>query len=179
MNLVAVSFGVSGPAREIIKSIAANIFDTKAEILDLKVSELQTEPTDIVLLFGKKAADLFSAAHREKIELPDLKKLMPGNDDIRNQTYKDLLSFRDKINNSKVITKNTLPDLSYKDIESIESRLKEKNETCWKGKAKDGRSIEIQLIPTDSNADIVITFSELYALKMAIETLNIEQIVIS
>lgn len=179
MSLVAISFGISSTAREIINSIAANIFKAEVEILDLKVSELQTEPTDIVLLFGKKAANLFTAAHREKIELPDLKDLMPGNNGIRNQTYKLLLSFRDKINNSKIITKDTLPDLSYKDIESIESRLKEKKETCWKGKTKDGKSIEIQIIPTNSNADITITFSELYALKTAIDILDIDQIVIS
>ena len=180
MKLVAISFDISSSARKIIENIGSNIFNQPIFIIDLKISEPEVGPLDNILIFGTKANRLFSRGTQQNILiLPELKELEPGNNKVREQVYTNLLNFKEHIQNQKVISTESLPNLSCDKILAIENRLKEKNEKSWKGKTKDGRSVEIQLHSTSSDADIVLTFSELYVIKAAIDVLGIEEIIIS
>lgn len=179
MKLIAISFGISTSARETIENIGKNIFNQPIFIIDLKISEPEVGPIDNILIFGAKANRLFSRGTQQNILiLPELKELEPGNDKSREQTYANLLNFKQQIQNQKIISEDSLPNLSCNKILALENRLKEKNENSWKGKTKDGRSVEIQLESINSDADIILTFSELYAIKAAMDVLDIEGLII-
>lgn len=166
MKLIAISFDISCSAREIIENVGKNIFNQPIFIIDLKVSEPETGPTDNILIFGAKANRLFSrGANQNILLLPELKELEPGNDKTREQVYINLLDFKERIQKQKIISYDDIPKKVFSNV-------------SWKGKTKNGKTIEIQSENKPSNADIVITFEELEAIKAAIDVLDIEEIVI-
>jgi len=179
MKLVALAFGVSPSGREIIKSIGKNIFQQEIEIVDVKTTVPTINySTDRVFCFGARALKLINEQIWH-ISLPDLKKLEPGNDRYREETHALLLKAKQTLDNIQAVTQESLSNLSCEKIQSIESRLKEKNQLVWKGKTKDGRSVELQLESQESNADITLTFAEMYAIKTAIDVLDIDELIIS
>jgi len=180
MKLVAISFGISAFGREIIENIATNIFKQPIEICDLKSTEPDWTYGDRVLIFGKKAAKLLAGElGSDTLLLPDLKKLEPGNESERKKALESLTIFRDNMLSSKPLTENSLPTISCDSLIAIENSLKEKKENSWKGRTKDGRSVEIQLVSAESKAEIVLTFAELYAIKSAMKVLDLNEIIIS
>jgi hypothetical protein len=178
MRLIALAFGINKSGREIIESIAKNIFKRDIEIIDVKTTEVILQPTDRVLCFGRRALKETNG-DTWVCFLPDLRKLEPGNDEQRSKTYKQLLETKQTIDNEQIITEKDLPRLSCEKVQAIENRLKEKNQTSWKGKTKDGRSVELQIESVESSADIVLTFAEMYAIRTAMDTLDIEELIIS
>jgi len=177
MKLIAISFGISSSAREMIEKIGENIFHKNIEIIDLKSTEPKIDSTDALLIFGTKAARLLSSGQgQNQLELPDLKSLEPGNDKERQEANRLLTIFRNTIESQKTITTDMLSDIDSNNLSVLERRLKEKKENSWNGKLKDGRSIDIQLLSTESNADIAITFTELYVISEAMKILGVSEL---
>jgi hypothetical protein len=179
VKVVAIGYGISSLGREIIEAIANNVLEQGIEIIDVKSMAAEVSSTDIVLLFGKKAASFFTGGAREEILLPDLKKLEPGNDKEREQTYTSLLALKDKLNNQTTLTIDNLSDFTCNKIQSLEQILIAKNTTSWKGKLKDGRSIELSITPKKKETEISLTFAELYSIRLAMDTLGVDEVVIN
>lgn len=180
MILKALAFNIIADHYKIINNIASSIFNSSIDIVDIKISEIELDNTDIVLVFGGKAARLVTD-NLLYLKLPELSKLEDrrSNEETRELAYKSLLEFKEKINLLQEISIEDL-DLTCDNILALEKSLKEKKETAWKGVTKNGKNIEISLTPRKKkNADIFLTFAEMYAIRTAMDTLEVEKIIVS
>jgi hypothetical protein len=177
--LIAVAFGITKDGREIIEKIGKNVFAKDIEILDAKVTDIDSITyTDSVLAFGFRAKNLLIKKKIEHLELPDLKQLQDGNKEVRQRTYEDLLKFKHKINKQLILKSNDLSQFGCEELKALEQSLKDKKETSWRGITSNKKSFELSLIPIESTADIFMTFAELYAIKTAMDVLRVEEIII-
>ena len=101
------------------------------------------------------------------------------NEKNREQTWKALLKFKELLDSSLTLMSDQLSELTATDISAIEIILKSRGETEWFGRTKDNKTVCLSLRPANKEkADIVLTFVELYAIKTAMEVLEIEEITI-
>ena len=68
-----------------------------------------------------------------------------------------------------------VPDTDLKDLKILEQTLVQKNINKWISTTKNGKTIQISIQPEPSETDINITFAELYALRYAMDILNINE----
>jgi hypothetical protein len=180
MSFKALAFNILAHHLEIINNIALSIFKEKINVIDIKTSEVELNNTDVVLAFGKKAHRL-AKNKCLALQLPELSKLedRKGNEEIRVATYTSLLEFKKQIDLLQTIIESDL-NLTCNELLSLENSLKNKKEVIWKGNTKAGKSIELSLVPQkEKNADISLTFAEMYAIRTAMDTLNVEKIIVS
>ena len=176
----ALGFNLSTYHLEIVRNIASSVFNTEIEVVDIKTSKIELNNTDIVLAFGKKAHRL-TKSRPLTLELPELSKLedRKKNEEIRRTTYLSLLEFKKEINLLSTISEKDL-DLTCDSLLSLENSLKKKGKALWMGKTKNGKSIELSLAPQKKkNADISLTFAEMYAIRTAMDTLEVDTLIIS
>jgi hypothetical protein len=111
---------------------------------------------------------------------PEPKQLEPGGDETaRVKVWQDLLELKAEPTTKKeckTITEDSLPELTAGDVKSLEKTIKELGIKEWKGVTKDGKSIKLSVVPIEGSEDIKMTFSELYAIKLAMEILQIKEI---
>jgi hypothetical protein len=164
------------------------------KILDLKSFQPKIDTTDIVFIFGNRAAKICKGMNASiEVFFPNLSKLdaVTGDQTERTLAYSKLLDLKKEIDfkllkkdsdndlilqevKEKILGKS-LPELDSKQVLALESILKQKGIKSWECKGKDGTNIRITIEPEKGNADINITFQELYALKSCIETLHVEE----
>jgi len=183
MNLLAISSSLKKIHYDIINRIAKNIFCQPVTIVDLKSYSPEISGGDAILLFGPRAKKHFKLNKYQNIhlilpaviELEDESK----NEKNREQTWKVLLKFKELLESSLTLTSSQLSELTANDISAIEIVLKSRGKTEWFGKTKSDKTICLSILPADKEkADIVLTFAELYAIKTAMEVLEVEEITI-
>lgn len=192
-RLKAYGFNLRKEDYEIIRRMAAVVDATQPiEILDLKSFGVEVDSDDILFLYGPRALKECEAFKGlVKIEFPDVSKLDAtfGEEQERELAHEKLLRLKEALASGKVsepdsiltgevvqkISGESLPALTSGEINLLEATLRKKNITSWNCKGKDGTTIRVTIEPEDSNADIDITFRELYALKACQEALHVEE----
>ena len=116
------------------------------------------------------------------IYLPDIQLLHAdtGSQEKRQEVFSLLTEFKDTllIQEKQLPTqkiKDPLPEITISDLKILEENLKEKGVMKWMTTSSTGKTIQISSTPQDAKTDMNITFSELYALKIAMETLDIQE----
>lgn len=192
-KLKAYGFNLRKEDYDIIQRMAAVIDATqKIEILDLKSFGAEVDPDDILFLYGPRALKECEAFKSlAKIEFPDVSKLDAtfGNEQERELAHEKLLRLKEALASGKLsepdslltgevvqkISGESLPTLTAGEISTLEATLRKKGVTSWNCKGKDGTTIRVTIEPEESNADVDITFRELYALKACQEALHVEE----
>lgn len=187
MKIRAYGYNLNKDEYELVRKMIKVVTETPGDIIDLRSYEIKIGPTDVLFLFGPKAI-LAGAKHNgQKLEFPDISRLMPGSGDPeeRQEAFKRLVQFKETIKknvqqspiqNVHKLTKDTLPaELTAEKIQTLEAILRSKGSEEWIGKTLDGKTIRITVNPETSSADINLTFSELYAVRIAMETFKLKE----
>lgn len=190
-----IGFNISTEDQKIVDRVS-KLLPTiyKQEIIDLRSFEPESNSQDILLIFGEKAAKICKDLPcKIKEEFPDLTKLSPNFGEqheieqarVKFTLLKQRLTQPEKRvpkdntvqEDRSTYTEESLPDASAAQIlKQLETILKKKGQKEWLLYTKNNRSVRVTIEPEQSNADIDITFAELYTLKMAMETLQAKEL---
>ena len=186
MVFKAFAININTKEEEIIKKMAAVVNDSPVEITDLLSYTPTINNTDILFLYGRKAQNYFKNSEcRYKVEFPDISVLVGStNNKAKQEAYKQLLELKEKLSRpeeippteNKKLTAEPLPDISPEQILILQEEIIENKKEYWQGKNKQGNTIRLTVKPETSEADINMTFAELYTLKIAMEVLQLKEI---
>ena len=169
---------------------------------DVVIKDLASFPVDFnkedtVFIYGTYAKKLYLVEKRDPpknilfFDNVEEYSQETGTNIKRAQAYKKLLILQDKmldveVENSvvlpdtvKTVTEETLPSITSNDLLSLEKNLLQKNVFSWKATTETGKTILVTKYPLDSKepgVDMQLTFSELYAMKIMVETLRVKSI---
>jgi len=175
---------------ELIRKIVKVVTEEHVVIKDLRYYDINLEDTKehILFLFGSKCSRLAKDLKaKEVINLPEVKSLhqKAENESSRQEALKKLMLLKDIIDNKNIVNHSEdekvidpLPGKNLKDLKRLEQTLVEKNINKWISTTKNGKTIQISIKPETSETDINITFEELYALKFAMDVLDINEFTI-
>lgn len=179
---------------EIINKIGKVLTDELIHIFDLKSFEPDIQPEDILLIFGQHSVnqleELLCTISKEKwleLKVPIRYDLEWGDPEDIEIAYNEVLEFKEYLDNRPLdsvqqdstkqqFTEESLPGLTSTEVRDLESTLLERGVLYWEGETVDGKSVRISRKPEGSTADINLTFSELYAIKIAMETLQVTKL---
>ena len=184
-------FEINQAGEKISQEIIAFLSQNDIQVYDLSICEPEVTDTDIILVFGTKASkQLTGLKSKTRLDFPDFIKLDAafGEEAERQLAKNQLLSLKkaidsDKTNTNKQYTENRveqkiredLPDLSTSEIIGhFKAILKKQGIKEWIGTTKSGKVIRLTLEKENDSAN-TITFAEAYALRLAMETLNVEE----
>jgi hypothetical protein len=134
-----------------------------------------------VFIFGEKAdrqiGDISVRARLVFGSLADLDGTF-GNEDLRREAFEQLQKLKEaqsvKQEHISKISESTLPSLTSDQV-LIQLRQAISGQD-WVGTTKDGRIIRLSIDKKEKGSeDIALTFSELFAMKLAMETLGIRE----
>jgi hypothetical protein len=192
VNLLALGYGLKQKHYDIINRISENVLYYPIQAVDLRSFEPTLKSTDVVILFGPRARKFFDKSNQGCLHYLELQPIssLEVDEEYKEKAWKELLKFKEKLDNYLVITENNLPDMKADDVLSLEASLKEKGVTEWLGKTKDGQTICLSLETSsfknnrqgpnpNKKADINLTFAELHTLKIAMKVLGIEEVVVN
>ncbi len=181
MKVLALGASLKSADESFIKSIFINTIKEEPKIRDVLSHRIITEDDQVVVTFGKKAQQMFSAAKQKcllHLPFPEIKLLEPSpeNEVNRQYVYDQLMSLEGSLANrsdDKVITTESLPATSTEDLIEAIKKIGTKE---WRGQTKDGKTIKLTPEPTKDNpADVNLTFAEFFVLQAAMETLQIKE----
>jgi len=175
----------------LIKKMISVATKEPVEVVDLRSFDMQVSMDDVVFLFGLRPKKEFAGQKVKRVlELPDPIRLDAafGEKELRKEAHEKLAALGEAITKGKVdeqeykvsprqtITPSRLPDLSSSEVLALEASLAEQGITEWKGTTESGRTVRLTATPSDSPADINMTFAELYGLRLAMEVLQVREI---
>jgi hypothetical protein len=181
----AYSVGLQEKDFELVRKIAKVVTTEHVTVKDLRYYDIKLENTeeDILFIFGNKACRLagdIKAKH--VVNLPDISTLhsKTGILEKRQEALKQLNILKEILEddiqaelNKKV--QDPVPEMKISDLQSLELNLKSKSINKWLTTTKNGKTVQISITPESAEADINITFAELYALRMAMEVLDVKE----
>lgn len=201
MKLLAVCFGVNQADKEhIVKVISvANILRWDLEITDVRISPIDLKDVIFVFTFGEKAAMQTEEAIRKNstnlvcLHLPTIKQLYPveqGGDELaRTKALADLVELQAAFGQDRVelfedkktadsIKVTDLPDYSIAKIQAIEKAVKESGKNIWLLMLKNKKILALTIDGKigSQKVDINMTFSELIALRAAMDILEVQEV---
>jgi hypothetical protein len=159
----------------------------KPQVCDIRSYEPESNAGDILFLFGTRATkECKGLKCKTRLEFPDVSKLDAGFGDIeeRKEAMQKLLELEKVLREDTVpvteiqkhiLSDESLPALSTSEVLALEETLRKQGISEWRGMSKSGLSVCLSWVPGRTDADINLTFPELYALKAAMETLQIEE----
>ena len=187
----AFGYNIQPEEREtVIIPMAKYATNEPVEILDLRSVKPKVGIDDIIFVYGERSARLIKDFKcRAKVEFPELYKLEKrfGEEEARRLAFDQLSKFKKALLTNTLnvtttdrpkFTEETLPSLSSQDIlVKLETILRQKGINEWIGTTVNGRTIRIT-VDNDPKpmADINITFAELFAMKLAMEALQIKEL---
>lgn len=200
MILTVLGFNITAQDKsQIIRMLTAAGIKDSVSIQDTRSSSVNLRGSDVVLIFGRKALlaarPAYEAANIPVIEFPEMQKLYPpaagGDKTARDSAWEKLTKLTEDLKTGKLetsedqrilneLTEDMIPDLSLSKIQALEKVLKETKKTSWKCTTKSGKIVCISLQPLEGsskmNADIYITFHELFALRAAMDIFQISEV---
>lgn len=193
MAFKAYGYNLSPKDYELIHRMVKLITNEVADIYDVHSYEPEVHADDVVLIYGRKAAQACkNRACRATMEFPDASRLDPAlnDEEAREEAFSRLKKLEKLLDfghtpdldldtqtiDETVITKEQLPDLTSSQVQKLEAIIRQKGYTEWLGTTQDGRTIRLTLQPEDSEADIDMTFAELFLLRTAMERLQVKEL---
>tara|TARA_Y100000310_G_C20654972_1_gene801522 strand:- start:1583 stop:2167 length:585 start_codon:yes stop_codon:yes gene_type:complete len=186
----AYSVGLAERDYELIRKIVKIIELEHISIKDLRYYDIKLEEInkdDVLLVFGSKASRLVEDINAKQIvSLPRISSLHAntGSQAERLKAFNQLKLLKDILKTdevkveTKTIIKDPFPEITISDLKTLETTLAEKNVNTWLTTTKNGKTIQLSITPSASEADMNITFSELYTLKIAADTLGVQEFTI-
>lgn len=179
--------GANSTGKDIVSNIAKLFEESETiDLLSYEVEQTKLESVVAVIAIGNRASARIKDNNRikRKLILPSLDKLepKPENEKIRTDTWEAIQilvkEYKEQIEiNKELITEDSIPILTSNQVLLLEKTLKANNKNTWIGKSKDGRSFRLTIEDTkEGNEDIRMTFRELFAIRAAMETLQVEEI---
>jgi hypothetical protein len=187
MAHIAYGINLSKNEVEIIRQMIALVTDEPADVYDLRSYQPISTEGDILFLYGDRAiGDCGKLPHRVKLEFPDVSRLVAGfgDEEERELAHQKLLDFKAAIADTQdsavertVIPEESLPPISTSQaLGHLKVALSHENVEAWEGVTKNGKKFRITLVPEESDADIRLTFVELYMIRAAMDTLQVEEL---
>lgn len=192
------SFNITAEEQNTINKIIKFFAPETVTFIDLRCYEPESTSEDIMLLFGTKAIKICgNLSCKIKEEFPELSKLSPGfgeeyeREQANNKLKlikKSLAAPSSSVNKAEISSSSNetttkslvenLPDdiSSRKILEQVEIIIKNKQQKAWIITTKDNKIVRVTLSPESSNADIDITFAELYMLKTTMEVFQVKEL---
>jgi hypothetical protein len=166
---------------------ASNGSPVSLEISDLRCVVPESEQEDTLLVFGSRASRMTEELpHRVRVEFPDVTKLDAdfGEEAEREAAQEKLKELKalaeqtpEKTETSDAITEEDLRQFgSGRALQMLVAACTKKGVESWTGTLKDGRTVRLTIEPEQGEADVNITFAELYSIKAAMETLQIKEL---
>lgn len=145
------------------------------------------EDGDIAITFGRSAELVVSASEKaiQHVALPAPKNLVnrEGNAEARDVAWNQLKDLAKKISHESfspanvTLTEEDLPDLDRRHILMLQKLTEKANSRFCLQTAKNGKTIAVGYnIPTDVEADIKITFEELYTVRNVMDILEVNKV---
>lgn len=199
MKFIAYGYKIGRNDADLIQRMGQVVTDQQLHIKDLRSYECDSTDEDVLLIFGDRAKMICSHAPAlAKVHLPDVSKLHAQEVETqeRLEAAEILYKLRDAIDNdtlnelnssskpvvttkevkSTAITESDLPDLTADSLKALEKNLRKQGKTGFQGVTQNGKSIYVSILPEESSADIVMTFSELYAVRLLMEALHVREL---
>ena len=178
MEVHAYGHNLTKKDKSLILSMIKVVTDRPVKIVDLSSYEVDLSG-NLLFLFGKKAAKRLRDHRAKKVSLPslDLLEKKDSNKKWRELAYQTLLGVNKASSEEKnQILPEELPDFPIEDLRSLERNLKTQGIEEWIGATDRGETISLTIFPKKTSADICLTFSELYAMRMAFSILGMKEI---
>ena len=181
----AYSVGLQEKDFELIRKIAKVVTTEHVTVKDLRYYDIKLEETEehIVFIFGNKASRLANEIKaKHVVHLPEISTLhsATGILEKRKEALKKLNILKEILEddlqaelNKKV--QDPVPEMKTSELKDLESNLKSKSISKWLGTTNSGKTVQISINPQPAEADINITFAELYALRIAMEALDVKE----
>ena len=80
-----------------------------------------------------------------------------------------------KSENKKIIKNDPVSTMTLEELKVLEENLKKKGVKNWEIITDNNKKINLSIEPEKNDADINLTFSEIYTLKMAMDVLSIKE----
>lgn len=174
-----------------IKKMMAVVTKSPVEVYDLEsfgVEDIDSD--DILFLYGQRAVRAASAfTCRATIEFPDISRLSStfGDEGEKEIAFEKLLAFKRILESGEKkeqtttvsiseVAEDPWPEYDSAKIEALEISLRQKEVTEWKGTLEDGKTFRVTMKSSPKQADIDITFAELYAIKALKEVLRVKEL---
>ncbi len=180
-KVLAIGYNTNHNDRLIMERVIETCIGIKPTVMDV-TGDVGTSGASVVITFGQEAFEAMYAGCVPYlfVGLPAPSRLLDTqeNEEARQYTFEKLTEVRKKLdapkpsvqNNS--LTEESLPPIAANDV----AQLAKINPNGWVGKTKNGRTIRLSARPTEEGSeDIKLTFSELYALKVATELLGVKE----
>lgn len=123
---------------------------------------------------------------KAKIEFDDISVLSStfGDEGRKEEAYEKLLAFKEQLESGNkeeqsatvVTAEDPWPEYSAEQVQALEKSLKEKGVREWKGQLEDGRTFRVAMKSSPKQADIDMTFAELYAIRALKEVLRVKEL---
>lgn len=202
MGLVAYGFNLNQKNTQTIREMASVITDKPIDVIDLRSFD-PTAPEDSVVFFYGESMQVKQAKDKEykiKVEFPDVDLLDEDFGDIeeRRLAYEKLLKIKealatiDKVEDevaeselgtqteqseSITIHEEELPKLSSTEVlHQLVKAMQENGTKEWTGSTTGGHKVRLTVEPSHSDAEINMTFAELYFIRAAMETLQLKEL---
>jgi hypothetical protein len=196
MSIKAIGYNINKEEEEkIIIPMAQIVSSDIVDVFDLRSVKPDVSADDIVFVFGEKTSRMMqNIPCKIKLEFPDLPKLDRrfGEEDLRRQALEQLLRLKKALStgnilNNKItectnstthITTEALPSLTSQEVlQQLENTLRREGIKEWIGTTSNGKIVRLT-VDREMNeaADINMTFAELFAMKIAMEALQVKEL---
>lgn len=175
---------------DLIRKMASIVTDEVVEIVDIMSFRPEIEPDDIILVYGEwaqRACNDFKC--RARCDLPPIERLpeATGEAELRQEAFEKLLQFKEQLdsdNTTGEITLHTteepvedpLPSFKCDQVKALEEATRGEGLVAWRGTTEDGKSLKLTFRPGTRDADICMTFAELWNLKALKDILHVKEL---
>lgn len=181
-RITVIGFNLDKNNKNLITRLVKAVFATEPQIVDLMSNYFTPSKEDLVIVMGLQAEKILKEnkifSNQINLPEPDLLTEEEENESARESAWKNLVRAKESIdknrknNYGRVLTKESLPSFTANEVLAIEKL----NPNGWIGRTQDGKTIRLSSGKIQgASEDITMTYAELYALKIAVELLGIQE----
>jgi len=190
MQVLLVGYNISESEKVTLDKIGKYLTDTY-KIVDLMSYDLSSTTQDVLVVFGGRANRLsIKSSHmfREEFPEPCYLSATSGNEEERQVAAERLKQIKRRLSlpvsdqmkkeqTKYIIKPEDLPDLTTTEIlGQLQTTLVRQEAKEWLGWSKNGKTVRLTVEPEEGNADINLTFAELFTLRTAMDILQVNEV---